>query len=386
MPDEPVPQETKILIVDDTPANLDVLCQSLEPQGYGLSVASNGEAALALAPEIRPDLILLDVMMPGIDGFETCRRLKEMETTREIPIIFLTAKHDTEDIVRGFSLGCVDYIAKPFQYEEVLARIRTHLKLRYLARQLETRNRRLEDLNEMKNSFLGMASHDLRNPLATIQGFSRFLLNKGESLDQTERHRFLSSIHEVCGEMLALMNDLLDLSAIESGKLTLKPVRASFTEMIRSHAETYRVLASEKNLIIHMNLEDLPAFPFDARRLGQVVDNLLSNAVKFSPQGKNLFLGLDRRDSCARFVVRDEGPGLAPEEQARVFGPFEKLSPRPTAGEPSTGLGLAIAKKIVGIHGGTLRVESQKGRGATFICEIPMTGHDALPKGADKIG
>ena len=213
----------KILVVDDTPANIDILLQTLEPEGYKISVASSGEVALDLVSQARPDLILLDIMMPGMDGYETCRRLKSENSTSEIPIIFITAKNETIDIVKGFSSGGVDFITKPFRHEEVSARIRTHLQLSVLMKQLEVKNRQLEELNDLKNKFLGMASHDLRNPIASIQGYSKFLIDAREGADPETRAEFLNHIFEISDQMLQLLNDLLDISVIESGKLEIKP-------------------------------------------------------------------------------------------------------------------------------------------------------------------
>ena len=204
----------QILIVDDTPANIDVLDQILEEEGYKISVAATGEAALKLAPKINPDLILLDIMMPGIDGFETCRQLKADSLTRDIPILFLTAKNEGAAIAKGFSLGAVDYITKPFLEEEVCARIRFHLQRRQLLRQLKESNQKLTEVNELKNKFLGMASHDLRSPITSIRGYARILLDQAKDLPEDARLDFLDSIHEISGHMLDLLSDLLNISKI----------------------------------------------------------------------------------------------------------------------------------------------------------------------------
>lgn len=362
----------KILIVDDTPANIDVLDLFLEKEGYKISIAQSGESALDLADRISPDLILLDVMMPGIDGFETCRRLKSNDKTSDIPIIFITARNESADIIKGFSMGGVDYITKPFSQEEVCARVHLHLKLKTLMAALETKNQKLADLNDLKNKFLGMASHDLRNPISTIQGFSKILLDHGETLAEDAKKEFLQSIHKVSNDMLTLLDDLLNISTIESGKLELQVKRGSFGQLVKERVRMYQVMAERKNLATHLDIEEMAEFSFDPNRISQVIDNLLSNAIKFSPPGKEIYIWLGQRNGQAKFSVRDQGPGISPEDQDKLFKHFQKLKARPTADEPSHGLGLAIAKIMVEAHKGKITVESQPGSGATFSFFIPL--------------
>ena len=366
------PGDLKVLIVDDTPANIDVLDLFLEKEGYKISVAQSGESALDLASRISPDLILLDVMMPGIDGFETCLRLKANEKTNDIPIIFITARNEPTDIVKGFSVGGVDYITKPFSQEEVCARIHLHLKLKTLMADLEAKNVKLAQLNDLKNKFLGMASHDLRNPISTIQGFSKIMLDHGETLAEDAKKEFLQSIHKVSNDMLALLGDLLNISTIESGKLDLQLKPGSFQQLVEERVRMYQVMAERKNIATHLDIEEIANFSFDAHRISQVIDNLLSNAIKFSPAGKEIYIWLGQKNGQAMFSVRDQGPGISPEDQDKLFKHFQKLKARPTADEPSHGLGLAIAKKMVEAHEGKITVQSTPGSGATFSFEIPL--------------
>ncbi len=361
----------KILVVDDTPANIDILFQTLEPEGCTLSVATNGEDALKLVPEIQPDLILLDIMMPGIDGFETCRRLKANSSTSNIPVVFLTAKNQTEDIVKGFALGGIDYITKPFRHQEVCARIHKHLELHELKNQLAEKNQSLLELIDMKNKLLGMASHDLRNPLTSIQGYSGFLLSKGGDLNEETRTDFIKIINTASGNMLMLVNDLLNLSVIENGQLTLNLMTGSLCDLIKERIRLYTHLAGEKGIELKVNTQDIPDMRFDGPRIGQVLDNFLTNAIKFSPAGSVIEISSDTRNGRARVSVKDQGPGIKSEELEKLFQPFEKLSSKPTGGETGTGLGLAIAKKMIELHHGDLKVESSPGQGATFIFELP---------------
>jgi len=361
----------KILIVDDNPTNLSILEEILE-ESYLLSIAQSGTQALSVAEKFLPDLILLDVNMPDIDGFETCRRLKSLENTRNIPVIFITARVEPEDVIQGFKEGGVDYITKPFNHSEVIERVQTHLKIQQLIGQLESKNDQLKELNELKNSFLGMASHDMRNYLSAIKGYSQILQEDKEDLPEKTKDQFLNFIYKSSENMLTMVNDLLNVSVIESGKLRLDLQPESFKDLINHHIMINQFFADKKNIRIQFNLLDVPKCLIDANKIGQVIDNLISNAIKFSESGKTIFINLESRDGNLVFSVKDEGPGISDEDQAKLFQHFQKLSARPTAGESSSGLGLAISKKMIQAHEGSLKVDSQLGSGATFWFEIPL--------------
>lgn len=232
--------------------------------------------------------------------------------------------------------------------------------------------RSLIELNELKNRFLGIAAHDLRNPLTSIRGFSDLLLGEVVGPLTAEQREFMTLIREVSQDMLNLLNDLLDVSIIESGKLVLSVETACLKDLCEERIHLNEVIAGEKGLRYHRDLQDVPALQFDRTRMGQVIDNLLSNANKFSPKGSQVAIALTQTDHSVVFSVTDEGPGVPPEEQSRLFGEFQKGTARPTGGEKSTGLGLAIAKRIVEAHGGRIWVESEPPHGATFCFELPL--------------
>lgn len=240
--------------------------------------------------------------------------------------------------------------------------------------ELTRANQKLVELNDLKNKFLGIASHDLRNPLASIRGYSKFLLDKGTEVKEETRKEFLTTIKNVSGNMLELIGNLLDISVIESGQLKLNPDRASMKKLAEEKIHLQQFLADRKNIRLHADLQDVPEFYFDVNRMGQVLDNLLSNAVKYSPQDKEVFVKLASQDGTVTLSVKDEGPGISPDEQGQLFQHFRKLSARPTGGESSSGLGLAIAQRIVEEHQGSIGVDSQLGHGATFFFSIPVSG------------
>jgi len=361
-----------ILIVDDTPDNINVLKNILTPDGYQFYISTNGELAINVATKNIPDLILLDVMMPGIDGFETCKRLKNIEATKDIPIIFITAKNEPEDIVKGFNFGGVDYITKPLRSEEVCARVKTHLTIKNLMDELEDKNKLLEETNELKNKFIGMASHDLRNPLASITGFSKILIEEKDDLTDEEIDEFSHIIFSVSTNMSNLVENILDVSIIESGKLELKYQKHSISELIQERIKIFKAFGNKKNIEICFNNSIIPEFLFDSDRITQVIDNLLSNAVKFSPHEKKIVVTLEQDNNFAKVSIKDQGPGINEEDKAKLFDPFQKLSAKPTGGEKSSGLGLTIAKKLIEGHKGTIEVISEKNIGTTFSFSIPL--------------
>lgn len=363
--------KSKVLIVDDNPTNLSILEEILE-ENYLISIAQSGAQALSITEKFLPDLILLDVNMPEMDGFETCRKLKSQNDTRNIPVIFITARVEPEDVVQGFKEGGVDYITKPFNHSEVIERVQTHLKVQQLIRQLESKNVQLKELNEIKNSFLGMASHDMRNYLSAIKGYSQILREDKKELPEETKDQFLDFINKSSENMLKMVNDLLDVSVIESGKLQLDLQPESFKELINHHIMINQFFADKKKIQFQSDLQDIPKCLIDANKIGQVIDNLISNAIKFSESGTTIFISLKEEEGKLVFSVKDEGPGISDEDQAKLFQHFQKLSARPTAGEASSGLGLAISKKMIQAHEGFLSVDSQLGSGATFWFEIPL--------------
>lgn len=238
--------------------------------------------------------------------------------------------------------------------------------------ELTRANQKLVELNDLKNKFLGMASHDLRNPLASIRGYSKYLLEKGRQVKEETRDEFLTTIKTVSGNMLELISNLLDISVIESGQLKLNPEVSSMKKLVEEKIHLQQILADKKDISLYAEFEKVEEFSFDVNRMGQVIDNLLSNAVKYSPPGKNVYVKLSKDGARVKLSVCDEGPGISHEERDKLFKHFQKLSAKPTGGESSSGLGLAIAQRIVEEHNGSIGVESNSGEGASFHFELPL--------------
>ena len=249
--------------------------------------------------------------------------------------------------------------------------LRNQLLSKLVLKYASSMNKLLE-LNQLKNKFLGMATHDLRNPLISIRGLSEILLGETMGTLSAEQKEFIAIINTVSSDMLNLVNDLLDLSVIESGRLDLKLEWTSLEELLKERVRIHGHRAGEKNITLHTDIEQIPDCRIDSSKIAQVVDNLITNAIKFSPFNTSIYITL--RDESPEWVVlsvTDEGPGIPEKDLLRIFGEFQKSSSLPTAGEKSTGLGLAIAKKIVEVHRGTLKVNSRVGSGSTFTCKLP---------------
>ncbi|MBW4491546.1 MAG: response regulator [Oscillatoria princeps RMCB-10] len=362
--------QTKILIVDDMPDNLRVLSGVLAERGYSVHKALNGELALKTCEKAIPDLILLDILMPGLDGYEVCQRLKADETTRNIPVIFLSALNDPFDKVKAFSCGGADYITKPFQAEEVLARIAHQLTIQQQQRLLAEQNADLQKLNaELRRSnteleqFASVAAHDLRVPLTVMIASARLLAAYSESSLDTRAKSCLERIIAAGARMNRLIDDLLSYSRVGTRTPEFEPADC-LTVLTEALANLQEEIAASGASI---TCSELPTVLANKAQLVQLFQNLISNAIKFrrpeippvikiSAEALNL--------SEWTIGVHDSGIGIEPQNFERIFLIFERLHSQREY--PGTGIGLAICKKIVEQHGGRIWVESQPGVCTTF--------------------
>lgn len=359
----------KILVVDDDRLSLRILAGVLEGEGCTLVAAGSGEGALLAYAEFLPDLVLLDGMLPGIDGFETCRRLKRSYGENCAPVIFITGKKESDDVLAGLGAGGVDYLPKPFKAKVVLARIRAHLQNRILSEQRKHLVDQLSSANAAKNRLLGMAAHDLRNPLASIRGLAEFLREGAVGPLSVDQLNLINTIHSASQSMLNLVNALLDVATIECGELKLCREPHNLADLIAQSVAMIGLEAAKKNTRVTFDPRGpIPRLMLDAVRLRQVIDNLLSNAVKYSPPGSAISATIqaDPLRGTFGFAVQDQGPGIPDNERDQLFKDFSRLSAQPTAGEKSTGLGLVICRKIVEAHGGTITAENLPAGGCEF--------------------
>jgi two-component system sensor histidine kinase/response regulator len=357
----------RILVVDDQPANLQIVGSMLGNLGHEIIPAEDGATALKRVALRPPDLILLDLLMPGMDGCEVCTQLKANPVWQNIPVVFLSAADDKELIVRALDSGGVDYITKPFNQGELISRVRTQLVLK-AARD------RLRQLAEDKDELLGILAHDLKNYLGGMN-VSAGLLHRQIARYNDERVTQLAeNIFRTSAQSLAFVKEFLANAAADHG-FSFTPAAINLTEVVAGTARQYEEAAQQKQIAVQADLPEQPVKALaDATALDQVLDNLVSNALKFSPPGKRVFLSVRSINGHAECLVRDEGPGFSADDKARMFRRYGRLSARPTGGEPSTGLGLSIVRKLVQGMGGELWCESMEGHGATFIVRLPRAG------------
>ncbi|MBL9210392.1 MAG: response regulator [Opitutaceae bacterium] len=364
----------KVLIADDDRLNIRILGGILRSEGFVLGEAASGEQAIAVYATFQPDLVLLDVTMPGIDGFETCRRLRAEYGTKCAPVVFITARSESDDVVEGLVAGAVDYLPKPFKPKEVLARIRSHLHNRILSEQQKLLVEQLSKANQAKNRFLGMAAHDLRNPLASIRGIAEFLREGALGPLNADQLDLVETIHGASTSMLDMVNELLDVATIESGELKLNRGPHDLAELVSKAVAMINREAGKKGTQVVVDPIPGPVkAQIDLAKMKQVVDNLLSNGVKYSPPGSTITATVTRdeaKGTCS-FAVRDQGPGIPENERDKLFKDFSRLSSQPTGGEKSTGLGLAICRKIVDAHQGTIVAENLPQGGCEFRVTLP---------------
>lgn len=357
----------KLLIADDDPTIRAYLRHVASGWGYEIMEAHNGQQAwTALTADDPPRLAVLDWVMPEPDGVEICRRMRHIGQGRFIYLILLTCKTEKKNIVHALDSGAHDYLAKPFYVNELRSRVN-------VGRRLVEALDNLRESNEIKNKFLRIAAHDLRNPLSVIINISRMLRSGFFHESPEKSNDFLMKIDQSAQDMLTLVNDLLDVSVIECGQLKICGRQCSLGVLLEQRVELTAQLAAGKEIALDAEIEEVPPFRFDPDRITQVIDNLLSNAVKYSPRGSLVQVFLKRKNHSAWVYVKDQGPGITDEDQKRIFGEFQRIDSRPTGGESSTGLGLAIARKIVEAHNGEIGVQSQIGSGSIFSFALPIT-------------
>ena len=359
-------KDRKIMIVADDHAKVLYLSEILTPEGYRVADVNSGAAALASYSQFEPDLVLLDVELPGPNVFEVCHALKNGHASDGAPIIFITSKSDPEEVVEGLAAGGVDYLSKPFRKQEVLARLRVHLLNRLRVAQRNKNDR-------AKNRLLCMAAHDLRNPLVSIRALTN-LLRDGTVGEVTPKQRdLLDTVYDASQSMLDLVNDLLDVSVLEAGELKLTPLPTSVAQLVTASVKMTSATAAEKGSSIVWQPGPLPvALELDGPKIRQVLNNLLDNAIKFSPPGSKISVETELTAKYCSIAVRDQGPGILESDRTRLFKDFGRTSVKPTAGESSTGLGLSICYKIMQAHAGTIRADNRPEGGAEFRITFPL--------------
>ncbi|MBD2442224.1 hybrid sensor histidine kinase/response regulator [Dolichospermum sp. FACHB-1091] len=397
---ETLPGQFTILVVDDNPTNLEILDRALTQAGYKVRIEAEGLNVMKQASLSIPDLILLDIMLPDLSGFEVCQQLKADPLTKSIPVIFMTALADTVDKIKGLNLGAVDYITKPFQKQELLARVRGHLHLRQLTKTLEIQNQQLiemknelenrvaertaelsqalekeKEVNQLKSRFITMASHEFRTPLAIISSSSGILQNFSDRLSEKRKQEHLETIQNTIKHIIQILDDVLMINQAEAEKIEVKLEPLDIIKFCRHLKEEIEASFTSHQIDFYIDLGDeifsnYQIVQADKKLLRQIITNLLTNAIKYSPDHDLVNFSLSKKDDKLIFKISDYGIGIPEADQVHLFEYFQRGSNVGTL--PGTGLGLSIVKKCVDLHQGEISLYSELGKGTVFTVIIPF--------------
>lgn len=359
----------QILVVDDTPDNLRLLSAILTKQDYEVRKALNGFQALSSIKADAPNLILLDIKMPDMNGFEVCEILKQDPETCDIPIIFISALSDALDKVQAFSVGGTDYITKPFQEAEVLVRIENQLKLQALQQQLKDQNQALAQTNQALEEFSYVVAHDLQQPLQSIQGYARVMTLQYPELLDTAVNDYITKILVASGRMQELIQHLLNYAHI--GKQSDDVARVDCNRALSQALQNLDIAIKESEA--RVSYDQLPVVWGNSMQLVQLFQNLINNAIKFSRPDTppTISITVQEKNGDWLFQVKDNGIGISPDHLTTIFETFQRIDSKEIGAIPGSGIGLAICKKTVESHGGQIWVTSEPGLGTTFSFVLP---------------
>lgn len=365
-------EQALILIVDDQRENLDAILGYLKNANgkYKFLQATNGKMALKVALKRKPSLIIMDWEMPEMNGYEALLELKKNEITVDIPVIMATGRTAPADLQMAFDAGASDYIRKPIEELELLARVNTCLSINYLLHEVKEKNNKLEDLNREKDGMMSIVAHDLRTPLNNIKGLTQLISMVGQLTE--EQSDFVSKIDMVVKRGNELIRDILDINSVKNAKTELDYTTIQIDEFVTNWKNNFDRQLEKKNQKLEVSGSfDSLSINSDQSMITRILDNIFTNAMKFSESGSTIYLDINAIDDHICFSIKDEGPGISESDQKRMFKPFTKLTATPTGGEASNGLGLSIIKALVSELDGELNVISKLGEGSEFAISLP---------------
>jgi signal transduction histidine kinase len=359
-------ESMNILIIDDNADNLKVVSNFLKSEGYNIALSLNGENALKILETNRFDLILLDVMMPGMDGYEVCQKIKENIKTKEIPIIFLTARVEIDDIVKGFQLGGVDYITKPFNRDELLVRVKTHLDLSLSKQQL------LETI-KTRDKLYSIIAHDIRSPLSSIKVLISAIAHGAIKTDTDDFKTLMNDLESATNQTNTLLSNLLEWTRLQIGKVNINPQNLLIKPIIDDCISLFATQAKGKNIVVESVVNpDISAY-IDEVTMHTVFRNLLSNALKFTPNNGNIRIMSGESADFVSIIFKDSGVGMSQDVIKKIIDTNQHYSSKGTNNEHGTGLGLYLVKDLIAQNNGTLLIESEVGEGSIFTICVPKS-------------
>ena len=360
----------KVLVVDDEPQNVMLLQDLLEARGYQVWTAGDGQNGLVLASEHNPDVVLLDVMMPRLSGFDVCRRLKAEPSTAMIPVLLVTALDAREDRLAGIDAGARDFISKPIDSADLLLRVRNAVATKRLHDQLSTQLRQVKELEAARDTLTHMVVHDLRSPLTGLIGYIELLGTIARETGNAEAMEYTTDAQAIAGRLAEMVSQVLDVSRLEAGRMPLSVAETDLVLLLPAAVGGLGATPVGLNVIYELPNEPVPV-SCDAAVIGRVVANLVGNAYKFTRRNGEVRIGLVQRNGRVRFSVTDQGPGVAPEYRERIFDKFWQVPSSGSASARSSGLGLTFCKLAVEAHRGEVGVESAETGGSRFWVELP---------------
>jgi two-component system sensor histidine kinase/response regulator len=367
------PSHYKILVVDDVAANVLLLKVLLTNEKFQIVTARNGREALEQVKAENPDLILLDVMMPEMSGFEVAEHLRSNPETEDVPIIFLTALNGSSDVVKAFHSGANDFISKPFNKEELMIRVRHQISLVAAKRALIERNEELHRTITSRDKLYSVIAHDLRSPLGSIKMvLNMLIINLPPEMIGEEMHELLTVANQTTEETFALLDNLLKWTKSQIGRLKICYQDTNIVEILQSVMDIFNMVADLKGISIKLEAPDRMMANADIDMIKTVVRNLLSNAIKFSRENSTIVISATTQDGMAIVSVKDSGCGIAEEDQAKLLHTDTHFSTFGTNNEEGSGLGLLLCQDFVEKNNGKLWFTSKKGEGSTFSFSIPL--------------
>lgn len=360
-----------VLIVDDNSNNLKIIAITLRELNYKLVIATNGESAIEMVEKTRPDLVLLDIMMPGMDGYETCEIIKSKKENENLPIIFLTALNEKANIIKGFEVGGVDYITKPFNKEELISRVETHLELKFTQDALKRNTKYLYDLNSLKDKMFSVIGHDLRSPLGSIKMTLEFLSETIRETSGEELQTTVDLLLKTTNELFNLLDNLLGWARSQSGNISINKEIIDLADLVNSIYLLNKGNISFKNIEFFNKVAKGTTICADLYTITSVFRNLLSNAIKFTPNFGSITISSVKLDYVIRIEIKDTGIGIPLENIPKLFDSAQHLTTYGTNSESGSGLGLNLCYDFVKRNEGEISVESETGKGTSFFVEIP---------------
>ena len=366
---------SKVLIVDDNPQNLSLLGTFLKKYNFNLAVALDGQSAFETAIKFDPDLILMDINMPKLNGFESAKLLKSEPKTQNIPIIFTTALADTVNIIKGYEVGGVDYVVKPFKLEELYQRVKAHLQIKKLIDIIGKKNNELEVANLAKDKFFSIISHDLRSPFTATLGMSELILKHSEKFTKEDIINNIEQIYDSLKLQFNLLEKLLDWSRVQTGTMEFRPQKISINELLKNSINNFVNNIEQKNInfsvLSELDLDNI-FLEVDEFMINSSLSNLISNAIKFTNKDGNILLTINKLNEIIEFIFEDDGVGMKSEVVQNLFRLDIHNASVGTEKEKGTGLELILVKEFIEKNNGTISVESTENKGSKFILNFNL--------------